>query len=112
MIVLANGMNIYPEDIEHVLIDAPGVKNAVVLGLEHGQEVEVHAVLLLDSDAGAPADILKRCNQQLAPHQRIRDYTVWPDESFPLTPSLKVKRIDVIERLDALRAPATPAATE
>jgi long-chain acyl-CoA synthetase len=112
MIVLANGMNIYPEDIEHVLIDEPGVKNAVVLGLEHGQDVEVHAVLLLEPDAGAPADILKQCNQHLSPHQRIRDFTVWPDENFPLTPSLKVKRIDIIERLDALRAPATPAATE
>ncbi|HEX3721553.1 MAG TPA: AMP-binding protein [Nitrolancea sp.] len=112
MIVLANGMNIYPEDIEHVLISEPGVKNAVVLGLEHGQDVEVHAVLLLDTDAGAPSDILKRCNQNLTPYQRIRDFTVWPDENFPLTPSLKVKRIEVIERLDTLRAPATPAATE
>src|SRR6185312_1687427 len=105
MIVLANGMNIYPEDIEHVVINQSGVKNAVVLGLEHGQDVEVHAVLLLDSEAGDPSEILKRSNQQLSPHQRIRDFTVWPEENFPLTPSLKVKRIEVIDRLDTLRAP-------
>jgi long-chain acyl-CoA synthetase len=112
MIVLANGMNVYPEDIERVLIADPDVKNAVVLGLDAEREVDIHAVLLLDDVEIDPAEIIKRSNQQLSPHQRIRDYTVWPDESFPLTPSLKVKRIDVIERLAELRAPAAPAASE
>lgn len=114
MIVLPNGMNIYPEDIERVLMADPGVTNAVVLGLENEKEkdIEVHAVLLLDRDAGDPAEIIKRSNQQLSPHQRIRAYTVWPDENFPLTPSLKVKRIDVMERLAELHAPAAPAASE
>jgi long-chain acyl-CoA synthetase len=107
-------MNIYPEDIERVLMAEPDVTNAVVLGLENEKErdVEVHAVLLLERDARDPAEIIKRTNQQLNPHQRIRGFTVWPDENFPLTPSLKVKRIDVMERLAELRAPAAPAATE
>jgi long-chain acyl-CoA synthetase len=112
MIVLANGMNIYPEDVERVLMAEPEVKNAVVLGLDADRDVEIHAVLLLDGDNANPAEIIKRSNQQLNPHQRIRNYTVWPDENFPLTPSLKVKRIDVIERLAELRAPAASAASE
>jgi long-chain acyl-CoA synthetase len=51
MIVLGNGMNVYPEDIERVLLAEPDVKNAVVLGLEADRDVEIHAVLLLDGEA-------------------------------------------------------------
>src|SRR5262249_54825833 len=42
MIVLANGMNVYPEDVEHALLADPRVKDAVVLGRMHGSEVDVH----------------------------------------------------------------------
>ena len=42
MIVLANGMNVYPEDVEHVIAVDPRVKDVVVLGRSKGQEVEVH----------------------------------------------------------------------
>ena len=44
IIVLANGLNVYPEDIERVLVLDPRLKDAVVLGLEKGMDVEVHAV--------------------------------------------------------------------
>src|SRR5260370_31651275 len=33
LIVLANGMKVYPEDIENILLTIPSVKNAVVVGL-------------------------------------------------------------------------------
>lgn len=102
MIVLANGMNVYPEDVERALLVERGVKDAVVLGAGDGQDVEVHAVLLLEQDAGDPEGIVKRANKQLAPHQQIRRFTRWPDESFPLTPTLKVKRGDVAKRVAEL----------
>lgn len=110
MIVLANGMNVYPEDCERALLLEPGVKDAVVLGLQEGGDVEVHAVLVLEKDAGEPGGIVRRANQRLAPHQRVGGHTVWPDDSFPMTPTLKAKRNDIIERLPALRR--TPAGAQ
>jgi long-chain acyl-CoA synthetase len=105
VIVLANGMNVYPEDVEHALQTDMRVKDAVVLGVMQGQETEVHAVLLLAKGAEADAaDIVRAANQRLAPHQQIRRHTVWPEDSFPLTPTLKVKRADVAERLTQMHA--------
>lgn len=104
MIALANGMKVYPEDVEQALMSQSGVKEVVVLGLNTGQDVEVHAILLLDQDGTAPDAIVKGANRLLAPHQQVRGYTLWPDESFPLTPTLKIKRAEVASRIDELRA--------
>jgi long-chain acyl-CoA synthetase len=99
MIVLANGMNVYPEDVESVLRLHPAVKDAVVVGLKRGRsEVDVHAVLLLH-DAALAGDALKAANKQLSAHQQIRGHTLWPDEDFPRTLTLKARRPLIEERL-------------
>ncbi|MGH2542987.1 MAG: AMP-binding protein, partial [Ardenticatenaceae bacterium] len=103
MIVLANGMNVYPEDIERALTTDPRVKDAVVLGLTKGQDVEIHAVLLTTETEGAP-DTVRAANALLASHQHIHGFTVWPDETFPLTPTLKPKRADIAARLAEIQS--------
>jgi long-chain acyl-CoA synthetase len=106
LIVLANGMNVYPEDVERVLLSDRRVKDAVVIGLARGQDVDVHAVLVLAKDVAAEeaTPLVRAANSQLAPHQAIRGQTLWPDESFPLTPTLKPKRSEILARLPELRA--------
>lgn len=97
LIVLANGMNVYPEDIENTLNSLPGVKEAVVIGLtdqEQGQVV--HAVLLTDTPDNAKA-IVQQANKKLASHQQIKGFTVWQQPDFPRTHTLKVKRQEVID---------------
>jgi len=107
IIVLPNGMNVYPEDVEHALQADMRVKDAVVLGLTRDKEIEVHAVLLLAKGAdGNVAEIVRSANQRLAPHQQIRRHTVWPEDSFPLTPTLKVKRAEVAEGLARMHSQA------
>jgi long-chain acyl-CoA synthetase len=106
LIVLANGMNVYPEDIENALQTQPEVKDAVVFGLNNkNQEPTVHAVLLLDDEKQAKA-IVQRTNKLLVPHQQIRGFTVWQEEDFPRTLTLKVKRQDVLDALPQLHAQA------
>ncbi len=115
MIVLSSGLNVYAEDVEAALKRQAGVADAAVVGLAPaGQEVEVHAVLLLREGAGSPQSIVDAANASLAEHQRVRGHTVWPDADFPRTHTLKVKKQAVSERVMDLRAgrrPVAPAST-
>jgi long-chain acyl-CoA synthetase len=101
MIVLADGLNVYPDDVEAVLTRDPRLRDAAVVGSDgDGSGSRVHAVLLLDDPAAAEA-IVRDANAQLAGHQQIRGWSVWPEDDFPRTPSLKVKKRLVLERLAA-----------
>jgi long-chain acyl-CoA synthetase len=102
LIVLASGENVYPEDVENLLLQQPGVRDAVVLGLTRPDgEVEVHAVLLA-SDPDAIAAAVKAVNRRLAIHQRVRGTTLWPDDDFPRTLTLKARRPEIEARVRAL----------
>ena len=114
MLAMPDGTKVYPDDIESALTRDPRCRDAAVIGLERpGEELHVHAVLLLDDPAQAKA-IVDTANAQLASHQRIREFTVWPDDDFPRTLLGKVMKRAVVERLQVLgtgtSAPAPTAA--
>ena len=100
LIVLANGQNVYPEDIEQLLNTHPAVTEGVVVGMpaEGGGGETVHAVLLVN-DPQLSRDVIEEVNGKLADHQRISGYTVWPQEDFPRTHTLKVKKALVLDHL-------------
>ncbi|MDE0025865.1 MAG: AMP-binding protein [Spirochaetaceae bacterium] len=100
MIVLANGQNVFPEDIEAVLHRIPAVTDATVVGLQRGQDTQVHAVFLLEEPERAPR-IVAEANRELAEHQQIRGHTVWPEADFPRTHTLKVKKAVLVDALSA-----------
>ena len=99
MIVLPSGQNVYPDDIQAVLNRHPNVTDSAVVGLQQGSSVEVHAALILDG-ANDANPIVAWANGQLAEQQRVRGYTVWPEEDFPRTHTLKVKKPQLIEMLE------------
>jgi long-chain acyl-CoA synthetase len=105
IIVLPNGLNVYPEDVEIALQAQDALKDTVVIGLEeHGQGPEVHAILLMeDGDRAKAKAIIQQANKQLAPHQQIKSFTIWPEQDFPRTHTLKVKRQEVLAQLSKLR---------
>ena len=113
LIVLANGMNVYPEDVEAVLQRAPGVRDAIVVGVPRGDaNVEVHAILILQEDAD-PATLVREANRQLAPHQHIGGFSLWPEPDFPRTPTLKAKRLQIAQHYGfGGEAPATASDDE
>ena len=108
MIVLPSGQNIFPEDIQAVLAKHPNVADAAVVGLTKGSSVEVHAALILD-DADTAQEVVSWTNGQLAEQQRIRGFTVWPEEDFPRTHTLKVKKGVVIDTILGKIRPESPA---
>jgi long-chain acyl-CoA synthetase len=109
MIVLPNGFNVYPEDIENALRIA-GLRETVVVETAPGR---IEAIVLapsaspirtpgeqLDFDpTDPPAELratidaaVKAANASLGPNQRIAGWRLWPEGDFPRTHTLKVKR--------------------
>jgi long-chain acyl-CoA synthetase len=88
VIVTPAGMNVYPEDLEAELRKQPGVRDAVVVGIEKDGNAEPCAVLLLEDGADA-AVIVERANERLAEFQRMRRWMVWKEADFPRTPTQK-----------------------
>ena len=95
MIVTPEGLNVFPEDVERVLIDLPGVRDAAVVGSVQGAEERVHAVLVLEVGID-PEAVMRGANARLQDHQRIRTASVWPDAELPRTEGTrKLKRREV-----------------
>ena len=92
MIVTPEGLNVFPEDVERVLNELPGVRDAAVVGVAQGTEERVHAVLIVDS--GIDKDgVIRTANSRLQDHQRIRTASVWTAGPLPRTEGTrKLKR--------------------
>ena len=98
IIVLPNGFNVYPEDIENALRVA-GIRDSVVVETAAGR---IEAVLLAGDRDADPAETrarldaaVKAANATLGPNQRIAGWRLWPDEDFPRTHTLKIKRAPI-----------------
>jgi long-chain acyl-CoA synthetase len=97
MIVTPEGLNVFPEDVERVLNDLPGVRESAAVGVAQGAEERVHAVLVLDS-ARDPDAVVREANARLQDHQRIRAASVWPGPELPRTEGTrKLKRAQIRE---------------
>jgi long-chain acyl-CoA synthetase len=129
MIVLPNGLKVYPEDIENALRVA-GLRDTIVVETSPGR---IEAIVLApDTPVGQPGTPLepvartasesaalraridaavKAANAALAIDQRIDAWRLWPYGDFPRTHTLKVKRDAVRAWLDADAERAAPAAT-
>jgi long-chain acyl-CoA synthetase len=104
MLAMPDGTKVYPEDIEAVLGRDARLRDATVVGWQPARgELRVQAVLLIADPAQADA-VVRDANAQLGAHQQIRGVTIWPDEDFPRTPTLKVKKRLVLDRLAQLEA--------
>ena len=94
MIVTPEGLNVFPEDVERVLDQIPGVRESAVIGQDR-----VHAVLVLAPSA-IERDIVRQANAQLQDHQKIRNVTIWPGDELPRTEGTrKLKRTEIARRV-------------
>jgi long-chain acyl-CoA synthetase len=106
-IVTAEGHTVHPAALESSLLAASEVRDAVVLPVHRDGLEEIHAVLLLDPGSDA-AGIVQRTNVRLAPHERIRSWTVWPEEDFPRGVLGKADRAGIARRISIAPAPLPP----
>jgi long-chain acyl-CoA synthetase len=89
VIVTAEGMNIYPEDLEAALRRQQEIRDCVVVGIENQGNPEACAVLLFHDRKQDPEPVIRRVNKSLPDYQHIRRWCVWPDDDFPRTSTRK-----------------------
>lgn len=87
--IVTSGLNVYPEEIEEVLLAHPGVSSAVVTGLAdsvRGQRLEAAVeirALLPDFEC----ELVRHCREHLAPGKWPRRFHLY--ERLPTTPGGK-----------------------
>src|ERR1700678_4019815 len=106
MIVTEEGKNIYPEDIETYFEGLP-VKEFCVFAANYlwpaRTMVGEQLVLVVHPDPGQPItpELVSRIaerNRRLTNYKRVSGYLEW-DRDFPLTASMKIKRIELAEQI-------------
>ncbi|ATY34411.1 4-coumarate--CoA ligase [Sphingomonas psychrotolerans] len=70
-LIISGGFNVYPSDLEAVLIEHPGVSDCAVVGIPSEQWGETPVGFYVGS--GDPAEILAWCNARLGKTQRLAD---------------------------------------
>ena len=68
--VLVSGFNVYPNEVEDVLVRIPGVREAAVIGVsdEHTGEA-LKAYIVKNDPALTAAEIIKQCRLHLTPYK-------------------------------------------
>ena len=120
LIVLANGKNIYPEEIETHYLKSPYIKEICVMGLEakagDPNSERLYAVVVPNFDVLKERKVvnakevirfdIEGLSQQLASTKRIGNYEIWQDD-LPRTTTRKLKRFEIEKRVRANQAKGT-----
>ena len=109
MIATPQGLKVFPEDVERVLVAQPGVKEAGVVGRSVDGEERIHAVLIVEPGADVPA-IVRSANASLEDHQRVWSTSIWPGDTLPRTEGTQKLKRRELQRWVAGEATGAPAA--
>ncbi len=99
-LIKSGGENVYPAEIERVLLADPRVAEAAVVRARDAKWGEVPVAFVARSDAALTADaLLAACKQQLAGYKRPREIVFIDYDQFPRSASGKVLRHELERRL-------------
>jgi long-chain acyl-CoA synthetase len=112
VIVLSNGKNIYPEEIEAHYLQSPNIKEVCVIGLQSAPgepfSERLHGVVVPDFEALRRSKIvnvgdilrfeIEGLSAKLPSTKRILSYEIWQDD-LPRTTTRKIKRFEVEQRV-------------
>ena len=98
-LIVSGGMNVYPSEVEEVILTVPGVLACAVVGLPHerwGQTVAASVVVAPGEHVSAD-DIVERCKERLASFKKptVIEFV----DALPVTAGLKVSRAQVRARM-------------
>ncbi|ANO50571.1 class I adenylate-forming enzyme family protein [Woeseia oceani] len=100
--ILSGGLNVYPIDIESVLLSHAAISDAAVIGVDDDKwgEVPVAFVVLSATQNVDAASICDWVNERLAKHQRVREVIVY-ESSFPRNTLGKVMKLQLLQEYNA-----------
>jgi long-chain acyl-CoA synthetase len=96
IIVTSAGLKIYPEDLEAALNSQPEIIDSAVVRLRDETGDVPFAALIVRENTDAKSAV-EKANRNLAPHQQIRRWLIWPEPDFPRTPTHKIRKAEVAE---------------
>jgi acyl-CoA synthetase (AMP-forming)/AMP-acid ligase II len=82
--IISGGVNVYPRDIEEIVVQHPAVQEAAVFGIPHEKwgETPLAAVVLHQSESVTPQELRSWVNERVAAKfQRVNDVVIM--EEFP-----------------------------
>lgn len=97
--IVRNGYNVYPNEVEQVLLRHPGVVNAAVFGVAddtHGQEI--HAAVIPHDDTVTAEELIEFVRERIAAYKYPRVVHLVPE--LPLGPSGKVLKRELVARVE------------
>ena len=98
VIVRPDGINVFPEDIETVLKSIESVKDCTVIGVKRERYDEIYAILILKENIKHSAEeVVRIANSRLNIYQKIDNYFIWEKEDFPRTPTMKIKKSEIVK---------------
>ena len=117
VIVLSNGKNIYPEEIEAHYSQSPWIKEMCVLGMQSAPgepfSERLHAVIVPNLDVLREKRIvnmkevirfdIENLSAKLSTTKRILSYDIW-QEDLPRTTTRKLKRFAIQKMVEAIHA--------
>lgn len=94
-LIISGGVNVYPRDIEEVIVQHPAVKEAAVFGIpsEKWGETPIAAIILKDPDAIAAADLCAWINDHVEARFQQVSAVVLRDDFPRSTAGKTLKRI-------------------
>ncbi|NQW01438.1 MAG: acyl--CoA ligase [Rhodospirillales bacterium] len=99
-LIKSGGENIYPAEIERVILDDPRVADAAVVRRHDSKWGEVPVAFVARRDAGLQADDLyKSCRAGLAGYKQPKDIFFIDVDDFPRSASGKIQRHELEKRL-------------
>lgn len=98
-VIIRGGVNIYPAEIEQVLLAHPSVADAVAVPWPHADRGEDVAVFVTAKEAIEADRLLVHCRKNLATY-KIPSGIFFVDE-MPKTPLGKIIKADLVKRLPA-----------
>jgi malonyl-CoA/methylmalonyl-CoA synthetase len=89
-LIISGGFNIYPREIEELLLEDPRVREAAVVGAPDAVKGEVPVAYIVSDAAFDTTDLAERCRKQLASFKTPRAFV--RIESLPRTALGKVQK--------------------
>jgi fatty-acyl-CoA synthase len=99
--IISGGENVYPSEVENILVSHPKVHDVAVIGRPDAKWGEaVHAVIVLrDGERATDSEVMEWCSTRLAGYKRPKSVSFIADAEMPRTATGKIQHRILKSRL-------------